>query len=108
MDKQALIPLEEYNQLLKLKENYEILIKELENKENVVLVDRRFGYNPYKTDWHDTQTPKIVCGEKLAKDYLQEEFDNLFKHLQNAKEDLIKKNNKIIEQQNKLDKKWWK
>jgi len=108
MEKQVLMPMDEYNQLLKLKEDYENLLKDLENKENVILVDRRFNQNPRTIEWIDFLVPKITCGEKLAKDYLKEEFDRLFAELQAAKEKLIERNNKIIELNERLDKKWWK
>ena len=108
MEKQVLMPMDEYNQLLKLKEDYEILLKELENKENIILIDRRFDQNPRTVEWIDFLVPKITCGEKLVKDSLKEQFDRLFTELQAAKEKLIEKNNKIVELNERLNKKWRK
>lgn len=71
----------EYEQMTLKIEEQDKLIEELKKGDNVILIDERRGTHgsyPYSF----LCFPYLVMGEKLAKEYIQEEFNALSRRLE--------------------------
>lgn len=95
--KQILLDYTEYEDMIKLINEQQKAIEEFKKGETVVLVDERFGARNPRLHWYNGFVPKIIAGAELAKEYLQNEFDNLskqFVQLNESYQELLNKVNK--------------